>query len=83
MEVGINISTKPSAYDIVLTADFNDVDTEDSMVSFDIAAASFSGGDKQFSTSGGIFDLVGASFYLYPGQTFTVTQKTEFILLSL
>ncbi len=26
MDVGINISTKPSAYDIVLTADFNDVD---------------------------------------------------------
>ncbi|NQU31935.1 MAG: Dabb family protein [Bacteroidetes bacterium] len=24
MEVGINISSKPSAYDIVLTADFND-----------------------------------------------------------
>ncbi len=24
IEVGINISTKPSAYDVVLTADFND-----------------------------------------------------------
>lgn len=26
IEVGINISTKPSAHDIVLTADFNDID---------------------------------------------------------
>lgn len=60
---------------VLTNASFTDIDTNDSMVSFDTAATAISGGDKQFSTGGAIFDLTSATLYLYPGQTFTVTQE--------
>ena len=54
---------------------FNDIDANDSVVSFDIAATDLSDGDRQFSTGGNLFALTDATFFLYPGQSFTVTQE--------
>lgn len=61
--------------DAVLTgASFSDVDTNDSMVAEDSTATAVTGGDFQFASSGGLYSLSESTFYLNPGQTFTVTQ---------
>lgn len=65
-------------------ASFSDVDTNDSMMSFDSTATGVSSGDTQLTVgvakdSGYNLPLSDSSFYLNPGDSLTITQESTAI----
>ena len=66
---------------VLIGASFQDVDTGDSMVSFDTSATAVSGGDSQLTARLAKSDsrnlpLTDTSFFMNPGDSLTITAQT-------